>query len=226
VQHDSFEDRPQVEVRPAQLDGFTHAPPTHVIPAEHATWLPHAVPHALVRLRFVSQPLLPPTQSPNPVVQPLIPQTPAVQDAVPLAVEHATRFPQVIPHAVTWFRLVSQPLLTWPSQFPYPELQLAIPHAPAVQDAVPFAAEHTTPAPQVVLHAVGRFRLVSQPLLTWPSQFPYPELQLAIPQVPLVHDGAPFVTAQATRFPQVVPHAATWFRFVSQPVATCPSHSP
>jgi hypothetical protein len=50
-----------------------------------------------------------------------------------------------------------------------------------------------------------------------PLQFPCPELQLAMPQVPVEHEGVPFAAVQVCVLPQFVPQVDVEFRFVSQP---------
>jgi hypothetical protein len=74
-------------------------------------------------------------------------------------------------------------------------LQLAIVQVPAVHVPVAFAGAHILPhIPQC---EVSVCVLVSQPFIALPSQLPKPALQLAIPQVPIVHEGVPFMTVQA-----------------------------
>jgi len=86
-------------------------------------------------------------------------------------------------------RLVSQPLLKFPSQLPKPALQV-MPHLLALQVAIPFVPLHTLPqAPQLVMLEV---RLVSQPLLKFPSQLPKPALQV-MPHAPALQVAVPFV---------------------------------
>ena len=102
-------------------------------------------------------------------------QTPAphVRVAIPLG-EHTTLHPPQL------FGLVpisiSQPLLGIESQLAKPVLQLAMPHVPAVQLAVPFGAAHTAPqAPQwPVFDRVS----TSQPFAALPSQSAKPALQV------------------------------------------------
>jgi hypothetical protein len=65
---------------------------------------------------------------------------------------------------------------------------------------------------------------VSQPLLTIPSQSPKLALQLAIPQVPAVHEGVPFITVQARlHIPQCEGDVLT---LVSQPSVAFMLQSP
>src|SRR5438045_3572886 len=103
------------------------------------------------------------------MLQPAMVQAPAVQAAVALASTHA--WPQVPQLASVALRSVSQPLATLLSQLPKPALQ-AIWQAPATQLAAPFAVEQALPqAPQLVTLVLV---LVSQPLVTSPSQSPNP----------------------------------------------------
>lgn len=72
-------------------------------------------------------------------------------------------------------RLVSQPLARLLSQSANPALQ-EMPHAPALQDAVPLFELHTfVQLPQCVASV---FRFVSQPFARLPSQLLNPALQL------------------------------------------------
>jgi hypothetical protein len=89
---------------------------------------------------------------------------------------------------------VSQPFMGLPSQLPKPALQLAIPQVPAVHVPVAFAGAHLMPQPPQFERVLSG---VSQPFMGLPSQLPKPALQLAIPQVPIVHEGVPFITVQA-----------------------------
>jgi hypothetical protein len=92
-------------------------------------------------------------------------------------------------------------------------------HVPALQVAVPPLAGHTLPhVPQFATV----FRLVSQPLFGFPSQFPKPALQLAMPQLPATHCGVPLAAVQT------VPHApqlVTVLTGVSQPFVRDASQS-
>jgi hypothetical protein len=99
--------------------------------------------------------------------------------------------------ALVWV-LVSQPLVTNPSQLPNPALQ-AIAHVPDWQRAVPLVELHTVPQPPQLEGLVATF--VSQPLLTNPSQSAQPALQDAIVQLPLEHPAVPLATEQL--FPQL-----------------------
>jgi hypothetical protein len=76
---------------------------------------------------------------------------------------------------VSVFRLVSQPLFGFPSQFAKPEAHVGA-HVPLLHVVAPFAFVHETPqAPQFVALV---FRFASQPLAALPSQFPKPVLQV------------------------------------------------
>ncbi len=131
-----------------------------------AQTLPQPPQSATVLVVFVSQPfaaLL--SQSPKPLLQSWTVHVPAGQPAVPFATLQT--FPQ-LPQLLTLSVFVSQPLRALPSQFAKPALQLAMPHSPATQLAVPFTAAQTTQqAPQAeVLFEVS----TSQPLEALPSQ--------------------------------------------------------
>jgi hypothetical protein len=97
-----------------------------------------------------------------------------------------------VPHLLTSvFVLVSQPLVSLPSQFPQPALQLLMAQVPVEQVAVALLRVHAVlQLPQCVVVVVW----VSQPLLTSLSQLPRsglhwiaqePRLQLAVPPVVL-----------------------------------------
>src|SRR6516164_7181081 len=95
--------------------------------------------------------------------------------------------------------LISQPLAALRSQSANPALQLAIAQAPAEQLETALGAEHALPqAPQ--LFTLVR-RLVSHPLLAFPSQSPKPGLQAAIRHAPAEHADVALLAEQTT--PQV-----------------------
>jgi hypothetical protein len=105
------------------------------------------VPQFETVFRFVSQPSLLPPQSPKPAAQAST-HVPLGQDGVPWTVEHTTRLAHVVPHAEATSRFVSQPFETVASQLPKPNVQLAMPHAPAAQDGLALANAHATSGPQ------------------------------------------------------------------------------
>lgn len=76
---------------------------------------------------------------------------------------HAPQLPALV------LKSVSQPLEILPSQSPQPAVQ-AILHAPAKQLGVPFALLHAPAQPPQF--ATSEFRLISQPVVAMPSQFP------------------------------------------------------
>jgi hypothetical protein len=181
----------------------------------------HAVPHppqcVVLVCVFVSQPLaVLPSQLPQPELQ-LMVHAPAVHPGVPLVPL------QTVPHAPQWVALVcvfvSQPSFLLPLQSPKPVLQFGA-HAPAVQGFVPLAAMHWAPHPPQLLVVV---RLVSQPLVEMPSQFPQPELHALIWHDPVAQVAVAFVRLQA------VPHEPQFVsvvRLASQPLFLLPSQSP
>jgi len=83
---------------------------------------------------------------------------------------------------------VSQPLASLPSQLPKPALQPPRPHTPARHAAVPLAgdAQRIPHAPQCKALSVV---LVSQPLVSLPSQLPKPATHAPTAQRPPVHAG-------------------------------------
>jgi hypothetical protein len=97
------------------------------------------------------------------------------------------------------------------------------PQLPPAQAAVPFvgAAQAFPHAPQ---WATFVRTSASHPFAAFPSQFPNPVAQVAIPQTPAAQTPVEFAGAQAA------PHAPQWAalvrRSVSQPVAAPPSQSP
>ncbi|MEN9797922.1 MAG: hypothetical protein RL653_1618, partial [Pseudomonadota bacterium] len=117
-------------------------------------------------------------------------------EGVPFATLHA------LLQAPQWDRLVdtfvSQPLEAVESQLAKFALHDAMPHAPDVQEAVPFATLHA------LLQAPQWDRLVdtfvSQPLEAVESQLPNPELQVEMPQVDAAHPAVALA-----RLPQALP---------------------
>jgi hypothetical protein len=115
---------------------------------------------------------------------------------------------------------VSQPLTRFPSQLPNPALQTGA-HRLDTQLVVPWPFVQFVP--HVPQFAVVLVRFTSQPVDAKPSQFPKPPLQ-AIEQVPLPHDGVPFVLLHA--WPQPPQWAVLVLVFVSQPFTALPSQLP
>ena len=207
---------------PTKLLQFAH-PPVHAVMAqalpEHddVAWLVlHARPQPpqfdALELVLVSQPLpMLLSQSPIGTVQ-AMPQVPLLHDGLPPDAEH--EFAQVPQWVESFFRSVSQPFATLPSQSAKFAAQV-IWQAPAAQDAVPLVVLH---APTQVLQCSGSvLRFVSQPFPTMPSQFPYPALH-AIPHCPALQLVVPFVPLQAV--PQAPQFAVVVLVLVSQPLTT------
>jgi hypothetical protein len=178
--------------------------------------VPHPPQSELV-LRAVSQPLAWfPSQFPNPELQEEMLQEPEAQ--VALALVREQEVPQV-PQLVSELRGASHPLALLESQFPTPALQLAIWQVPVEQVAVAPAREQEVPhAPQ--LERV--LTCVSQPLPVMPSQFPNPDAQLAIWQVPVEQVALAWLRLQ--RLPQL-PQLELVFRLTSQPSLSTPLQS-
>lgn len=109
-----------------------------------------------------------------------LPQLPAMQPVVQV-------FPQRPQCAFDVKRLVSQPLLGFPSQSPKPALHAPIPQTPPVHAPVALAGAHARPhAPQCMVLDCSP---VSHPFPALPSQSPKPALQVK-PHIPLAHAGA------------------------------------
>lgn len=85
--------------------------------------------------------------------------------------------------------LVSQPLVSVPSQLPHPELQL-MPQALEVQVGVPFVELHALLQPPQCVGFVAV--LISQPFDALLSQLPKPALHV-MPHTPLLHVLVPLV---------------------------------
>jgi hypothetical protein len=162
----------------------------------------------------VSQPLeAMPSQLPKPAVHDARVQAPLVQAGLPLAnVQVRPQVPQLVTVLV---RLVSQPLLSSPSQLPKPVLQV-MPQAPAVQVAAALArvGQAVPQAPQLV--ALVRVS-TSQPLLLLLSQLAKPSLQRR-PQVPIAQAAAALAPPAQT-VPQAPQLAAEVAVSTSQPLA-------
>ena len=117
------------------------------------------------------------------------------QDAAPFNVL------QALPHAPQWagvvVRAVSQPLSTFPSQFPQPPLQV-MPQAPLLQNAVPlFELQTRAHAPQLA-GSLPSDR--SQPLAASASQLPQPALHVMVQALPM-QDGVPLLESHTTPQP-------------------------
>jgi hypothetical protein len=171
--------------------GAWHTFPVHTPDAQSAasvhTFVAAHVPH------------VPPPQSTS-VSSPFF--TPSVQvAAAQLPAVHTPeahwlpQLPQLAGSAETLF---SQPLEAVESQLAKFALHDAMPHAPDVQEAVPFATLHA------LLQAPQWDRLVdtfvSQPLEAVESQLPNPELQVEMPQVDAAHPAVALA-----RLPQALP---------------------
>ena len=142
--------------------------PTVQVPAPFV--LLHTVPQALQFcgsfFTLTSQPSdTRPLQFAKLAEQPML-QTPAVQKAVPFALLQTVA--QLLQWAGSPFRLISQPFDGRPSQSAKPALHAEITQTPALQPDVAFARLHTLPQVPQLLTVV--LVLVSQPLLTLPSQ--------------------------------------------------------
>ncbi len=179
----------------------THAPAMQFCPARHAR--PQAPQLELLLDRSTQLP-------PQNVVPPghVLTHAPAEQ-AVPA--------PHARPHnpqlALSTFVFTSHPSATAPLQFAKPALQLAIPHAPPLQDDVALGAEHTRPhAPQFVTLLA---RETSQPFAGLPSQLPNPALHAPIAHAPSEHDAPAF--AKLHTRPHEPQFATLTSVFTSQP---------
>jgi hypothetical protein len=154
------------------------------------------------------------SQSANPTLHVTIRQLPEAQLDVAFAREQGT------PHAVQWLSVlsgVSQPVLSEPSQLPYPGLQLMIAQLPVAQVAVAFTRPQARPQnPQFASVVTG----VSQPLASTPSQSAKPVLHVAIEQVPVPQVALALARTQGE--PQL-PQSVTVVSDVSQPFASIPS---
>jgi len=138
-----------------------------------------------------------------------------------LACWGAQREPQA-PHELTVvFRLVSQPLVTSPSQLPQPPLQV-IEHWEFAQPATPLTVEQAwAQAPQCVGSVVV---LTSQPSDARPLQSAKPGSQAPTWQTPCAQTGVSLAMGQA--LPQTLQLATLVLRLVSQPLVTSLSQLP
>lgn len=144
------------------------------------------VPQAVTVVTLVSQPL--PallSQLPKPLLHVML-QLPERQVAAPFVVLQALPHPPQL--AVSVFRLVSQPLRVSLSQFEKPPLHVIV-QVPLLHVAVPFVEPQTLPhAPQLEVELAV---FVSQPLVSFPSQFARPGLHVIPLHTPPVHEGVP-----------------------------------
>jgi hypothetical protein len=207
----------QLPQPPAQLG--EQAPEVHAVPPWAFEQMLPQVPQLAVVVRLVSQPSLAlALQLPHPLLQEME-QALSAHAGVPL-VEL-----QTVPHApqllMSLVRFFSQPLLAFPSQLPYPELQAPNVQVPPGHDSAALARSQSCPhAPQ--FETV--FRGVSHPLPELPSQSPKPGLQFEQPQVPPTQFGVPLGQLQA--FPQLPQLLTSELVVVSQPLVALPSQSP
>ena len=150
------------------------------------------VPQAATVVRLTSQPL--PallSQLPKPLLHVML-HVPELQLAVPFVVLQALPHPPQL--AMSVFRLVSQPLRVSLSQFEKPLLHVIV-QVPLLHAAVPFVEPQTLPhAPQLEVELAV---FVSQPLVSFPSQFARPGLHVMPLHTPPVHEGVPPCDGQA-----------------------------
>jgi hypothetical protein len=166
-----------------------------------------------VEVSGVSQPLdALPSQLPKPGLQVKL-HIPALHVVVALA-RAGQALPQE-PQLLTSVAVSTQdiPQRTWPPEHPLTQR--------------PVIALHTGEAPEQEAPHEPQFEAVpsgvSQPFIGLPSQSAKPALQLAIPQVPIVHEGVPFITVQARlHIPQCKGDS---LRLASQPFIGLPSQS-
>jgi hypothetical protein len=164
-----------------------------------AQTVPHAPQFAMLAVTSVSHPFAGlPSQFPHPASQAATAQLPEAQADVACA--SAQAFPHAPQFAMLAVTSVSQPFPGIPSQFPHPGLHGPRPQLPPAQAAVPFVGvEQAFPhAPQ---WATFVRTSASQPFAAFPSQFPKPVAQVAIPQAPAAQTPVAFAGAQ------VAPHA-------------------
>jgi len=168
------------------LQPSTQPPATQLTePPGFVQWFPHEPQLLMSLFVLVSQPLvLLPSQS----------AAPELQDGAHALFEQLVvpfGFKQRVPHApqsfVLFVRFVSQPLPALPSQLPRPVLHIGA-QAPPTQAVVPPEFVHCLPQPPQLLTLVSR--LVSQPLFGFPSQLPWPALQVG-EQLPPVQTVLP-----------------------------------
>jgi hypothetical protein len=124
------------------------------------------------------------------------------------------------PQFVSVLSGVSQPFASFPSQLPYPVLQVWMAHVPVEHVAVARARVHGVPqAPQFVVEVSA----VSQPFESFPSQLPWSELHMSMRQLPVEH------VAVAFEREHVVPHMPQLSSMLSRsshPFASPPSQLP
>lgn len=204
-------DQPTLQVPSVQMPELQDAP---ALAREQLTPQP---PQLSSELSAVSQPLLfSPSQLANPDEHVPSVQTPVEQDSEALRRSHVTPQP---PQLFTARVLVSQPLLSVPSQLAKPLLQDSVEQTPEAHVAVAFPREQGTPQPPQSVSVLMR---VSHPLASMPSQLDQPGEQARIEQLPAAH------VAVALAREHVVPHSPqllSVLRGVSQPVESCESQS-
>jgi hypothetical protein len=201
-----------------ELQVMAHVPVLQVaVPFAEPHWLLQTPQCCVLLVVLVSQPFAKlPSQLPNPALHAML-HAPELQAGTPFVEPHT------VPHVPQFERLlervVSQPFETLLSQLPNPALQV-IPQLPVVQLAVPFVElQALVQLPQRLTLV---FRLISQPLVTLPSQFPKPALHV-IWQAPDTQAAVPLVVLQALL---QLPQFEVVVRLVSQPFARFPSQLP
>lgn len=203
--------RPAVPPHAVEPIAHTHAPPAHDAPVTHA--IPQPPQCAELVSVLASQPFIAlPSQFAKPVLHAPSVHVLAAQLAAALGREHAA--PHAPQCASVFVVLVSQPLTALPSQLPKPMLHAPSVQLPVVHDAAALGREHTIPhAPQwLVLLLV----LVSQPLLSVPSQSPKPALHVPIEHTLAAHAGAALLRVHAT--PQPPQLEVLLVMLISQPL--------
>jgi hypothetical protein len=202
-----------------ELQVIPHTPPLHVavplVLLHEVAQFPQRVGVVLV---FVSHPFVAlASQLPQPAAHVPSWHVPAGHVAPALANEHA--LPQV-PQFEIWYRLVSQPLFTLPSQLPQPAVHVGT-HSAFEHVVAPWALEHATPhAPQFA----ALVSEVSQPLTGLPSQSPNPVLQAPSWQMPEAHTDEALAKLQAlVQSPQC---RTSVLRLASHPLVSSPSQLP
>jgi hypothetical protein len=209
---------PSQSPRPGSQLVMWQVPPEQEVVAPGALQVTPQEPQSLRVSREVSQPsestLL---QSSHRELQLCMWQTSPEQEAVACAREQVV--PQE-PQSERESKEFSQPLEWVPSQLPQPELQLEMRHWPVAQVSDALARLQVIPQPPQSESVV---REVSQPLASFPSQFPQPESQLAMWQLPPEQEAVACARLQGV--PQE-PQLDSVSREVSQPLAWLPSQLP
>lgn len=151
--------------------------------------------------------------SPAPTLPDVAPQVHRPDEQVSPAPQLAPQAPQLVVDVT----LVSQPLPSFPSQLPRPELHAWIRQLIVAQVAVAFDRAHDTPHPPQFVRVR---RSVSHPLVVDPSQLSKPALHEAMAQAPSMH--RPVAWAGAQRAPHRPQWAASLVTSVSQPSPAAP----